>query len=83
MVAAGIGPVVHDTRIEVHVPRIVRAVRVERTRPVEAAAAWVVERTATAEARCGKEDTITVRLARYLITVYIILCGPCPSTVTS
>ena len=46
---------VHVAGIEVHVPRVVRVVRVERTRPVVAVAACVVERTVVAVACCRKQ----------------------------
>ena len=46
---------VHVAGIEVHVPRVVRVVRVERTRPVVAVAACVVERTVVAVACCWKQ----------------------------
>ena len=45
---------VHIAGIEVHVPRVARVVRIERTRPVVAVAACVVERTVVAVARCGE-----------------------------
>ena len=44
-------------RIEVEVPRVVRVVRVERTRPVVAVAACVVETTIVAVARSRQEET--------------------------
>ena len=44
-------------RIEVEVPRVVRVVRVERTRPVVAVAACVVETAIVAVARSGQEET--------------------------
>ena len=44
-------------RIEVEVPRVVRVVRVERTRPVVAVAASVVEAAIVAVASGGQEET--------------------------
>ena len=44
-------------RIEVEVPRVVRVVRVERTRPVVAVRASVVELTVPTVARSGQEET--------------------------
>ena len=63
----------HTAGIEVHVPRVVRGVRVERTRPIVAVAACIVERTDVAGARGGEEDTIAVALAGYLISLHSIL----------
>ena len=73
----------HIAGIEVRAPRVVRAARVERTRPVVAAAACAEERTVEAVARCGEEDGL-VGVARFftghLVTIYTVLSCPCPST---
>lgn len=45
-------------RIEVEVPRVVRVVRVERTRPVVAVAASVVKLIVPAVASSGQEETL-------------------------
>ena len=47
-------------RIEAEAPRVVRVVRVERTRPVVAATASVVELAIPAAASGGQEETITI-----------------------
>ena len=74
--AATVAPV-HVAGFEEHVPRGARvAVRVERTRPVGAVAACADERTEAAVARSGEENTIAVRLARYLVTHYTVLGSP-------
>ena len=49
---------VHIAGIEVHVPRVVRGVRVERTRPIVAVAACIVERTVVAVARGGERKRL-------------------------
>ena len=48
-------------RIEVEVPRVVRVVRVERTRPVVAVGPGIVELTVVAVAGSGQEDTTCLR----------------------
>ena len=45
-------------RIEVEVPRVVRVVRVERTRPIVAVAAHIVELIVPAVAGSGQEETL-------------------------
>ena len=54
--------VVHEViaRIEVEVPRVARAARVERTRPVVAVAACEVETAIVAGARSGQEEIAAV-----------------------
>ena len=73
----------HGAGNEGHVPRVARAARIERTRPVVAEAACEVERTIVATARSGEEDRfigVTRLRARHFITIYSILEGPSPST---
>ena len=79
VVPRAIAPV-HGDIIEVHAPRVARVVRSERTRPVVAVAPCVVERTATAVARCGQEDTIAVALTCHFVAVHSVLTCPFPST---
>ena len=67
---------IHVAGTDVHAPRAVRVVRAERTQPVSAGAACEVERTVDAGARSGEENTIAVRLARYLVTHYTVLGSP-------
>ena len=70
----------HIARIEVQFIRAARVAPVERTRPVGAVAACIVERTVAADACGGEEDRVTIALAGYLMTIYSIFCSPCPST---
>ena len=75
--AAGASAVpVYEAGTEDRAPRAARIARAERTRPVVAAAACVVERTVVAVARSGEENTIAVQLARYLETPNTILGSP-------
>ena len=68
--------VVHPgVRIEVEVPRVVRVARVERTRPVVAERASVVELTVTTVARSGQEETVAV-VSREELTVHAVLLRP-------
>ena len=46
---------VHVARVEVQVVGVVRVVRIERTRPIVAVGACVVERRVVAPARSGEE----------------------------
>ena len=62
-------------RTEAKVPRAVRAVREERTRPVEAVAASVVERTARKVASGGQKEAVAVR-ASIASPVDSVLCCP-------
>ena len=72
---------IHETRIEAQDVRVERVVRVERTRPVVAVAACVVERTGDAAARCGEENTIAIALAGHFVTIHSILSSPGPSAI--
>ena len=69
----------HVVGIEAHAPRAARVDRIERTRPVEAAAC-AVERSVVAPARIGEENTIAISLAGYSVTVHSFLSCPRPST---
>lgn len=71
----------HVVRIEAEVPREVRAVLVERRRPIEAEVADIVETRDAAIARSGKKNRIAVRFACYLVAIDAVLCGPSPSAV--
>ena len=62
-------------RIEVEVPRAVRVVGVERTRPVGAAAAYAVETAIVAVASSGKEETVAVAGGEES-AVHAVLCCP-------
>ena len=73
----------HVVRIEVDEPREVRAVRIERRRPVVAVGAGIGEVRVVAKPRGGEEDRVAVGLACYEITFYAILCSPRPCAVVA
>lgn len=66
-----------DAAAEVEVARA--EVPVQRSRPVVAVRATVVEARTVAEARSGQEDTITIRTGDKP-TEHAIICSPLPST---
>ena len=71
----------HIARIEEQVASVVAVVRIERARPVGAITARTGEIATEAIARRREKYTVAVLLTCYFITVYSILCGPCPCTV--
>ena len=72
---------------EVHVPRVVRVVRIEGRGPVVAVGSRIVQTRATPVARGGKEDALVC--VACLITGYnstgltgsFVIAGPCPSAI--
>lgn len=58
-----------------------RVVLAEPRRPIVAVVADAVEKRVVAIARSGKKNGITILLARYLVAIDTVLCGPCPSAV--
>ena len=73
-------------RIEVEFPRVVRVVRVERTRPVVAVRASVVELTVPTVARSGQEETPSKECVSGLFVFGaegMPLCKPIASSVLS
>ena len=66
-----------DSRIEAHVPRVVRVIRIKGRRPIVPVRTTVEQGTAV-PAACGrKEDAVTV-LSRNLITILSTLRSPGP-----
>ena len=78
-VAAAVGPE-HVVRAEVRVPRIERVVRAERTRPIAAVAARVVQFIVVAIARRREKYRVAVGTFHF-VAVYTILGSPRPSAV--
>ena len=64
---------------EAEAVRVVAVVLVQRSRPVEAARATVVEVRTVAAARSGQKDAVTIK-ACHLIALMAALSRPCPST---
>lgn len=65
----------------VHDPRVVRAVRIEGGRPVEAAGTRTAEIAIVPAASGGKEDAVAVAVASDQCSVHPILCGPSPGAI--
>ena len=71
----------YAVRMEVHVIGVVAEERLNRTRPIVAETAHIAGTAVVAIARSRKKYGITVYFTCYFVSVYSVLCDPCPSAV--